>query len=74
MDIIKSGVANICLLDSHWDRLEIRNGLISVAFDFALEYSTKEVQVVQKGLSFSGIYQLLVYVDKVNLLEKIEIP
>ena len=52
----------------------IRNGLKQgdalspLLFNFALECANRRVQVKQDGLQIIGTYQLLVYVDDVNML------
>jgi hypothetical protein len=37
-------------------------------FNFALEYTIRRVQVKQDGLKLSGIHQLLVHADGVNIV------
>ena len=37
-------------------------------FNFALEYATRRVQVIQNGLKLNRTHQLLVYTDDVNML------
>jgi hypothetical protein len=36
--------------------------------DFSLEYAIRKVQENQMGLKFNGTYQLLSYVDNMNIL------
>jgi hypothetical protein len=54
--------------------LPIRNGLkqgdalSSLLFKFALHYTIRRVQVSQDGLKSTGIHQLLVYANYVNIL------
>jgi hypothetical protein len=57
------------------DNFPIQNGLKQGdalpprLFNFALEYTIRKVQENQVRLKLSGKYQLLIYVDDVNLQE-----
>jgi hypothetical protein len=42
---------------------------VAIAFNFALKYAIRKVQVNQDGLKLNCTHQLLVYVDDVNILE-----
>ena len=54
----------------------IKNGLKKgdalspLLFNFALEYAIRRVQLNQNGFKLNSTYQLLVYVDNVNMLQE----
>jgi hypothetical protein len=51
----------------------IKNGLkeghalISLLFNFALEYAIRKVKANQKLIKFNGTHQVIIYVEDVNL-------
>jgi hypothetical protein len=46
------------------------NGLLALLFNFFLEYETRKVHKIQKGLELNRKHQFLVFVDDVNILDK----
>jgi hypothetical protein len=55
------------------DKFPIKNGLkegdalLSLLFNFALEYAIRKVKANQKLLKFNGTHQIVIYADDVNL-------
>jgi hypothetical protein len=64
-----SKVCNICLDNFHIQNfLKQGDALLSLLFNFALEYAIKKVWEIQVRLKSNGTHQLLAYTDDVNLL------
>jgi hypothetical protein len=51
------------------NRLKQGDALLPLLFNVALEYAIMELQANQVGLKLIGTYQLLIYLDDVNLSE-----
>jgi hypothetical protein len=68
--------SKICVGNYLFDNYPIQNGLKQrdalspLLFNFASEYSIKNVQENQVGLQLNGKRQLLVYKDDINLLQE----
>ena len=52
------------------NRLKQEDVLSPFLFKVALEYAVRMVHVNQDGLKFNGAYQLVVYVDDINMLDR----
>ena len=76
------GLIHMCLYDTYSrvrvgkhfpDIFPIKNGLkngvalSSLLFIFSLDYAVRRIQVIQNGLKLKATYQLLSYVENVNI-------
>jgi hypothetical protein len=50
------------------------NSLLTLVFNFVLEYAIRNIQETQVGLKLIGTHQILVYDDDVNLFGVTQIP
>jgi len=50
------------------------NALLSLLFNFALEYATRKVKANHKLLKFNSTHQVVIYADDVNLWVKAYTP
>ena len=48
--------------------MKAKKYIIVIYLTFALEYTTRRIQAIQKGLKLNGIYQHLLYADDINIL------
>ena len=49
-------------------KIEMRDALLPLLFNFVLEYAIRKVQETRLGLDMNSTHQLLAYTDDVNLI------
>ena len=65
--MVKYEHANLCVMFPIKNGLKERDVLLSLLFNFALEYAIRKVKANRKLLKFNSTRQVVIYADDVNL-------